>query len=84
MDHHEQERAFLDANPPQRVVVRRTWRERLFSRPWRPWRATRVVWHDPYSARRLAFMWRKVQRRLLEELREMPTPEYDLLSQMEN
>lgn len=24
-------------------TVRRTWRERLFSRPWRPLKATRVV-----------------------------------------
>lgn len=24
-------------------TVTRTWRERLFSWPWRPWRATRVV-----------------------------------------
>ena len=27
------------------TVVRRSWRERLFSRPWRPWRATKVVSH---------------------------------------
>ncbi len=25
------------------VQVRRSWRERLLSRPWRPWQATRVV-----------------------------------------
>ena len=29
------------AGPP--VKVRRAWRERLFSRPWKPWRATRTV-----------------------------------------
>lgn len=23
--------------------VRRTWKERLFTRPWRPWKATRTV-----------------------------------------
>lgn len=25
------------------VEVRRTWRERLFSRPWRPWERTKFV-----------------------------------------
>lgn len=25
------------------IIVHRTWRERLFSRPWRPWMATRTV-----------------------------------------
>lgn len=30
----------LEDGQPQ--TVRRTWRERLFSRPWRPWRATRT------------------------------------------
>lgn len=30
-----------EAGPP--TEVRRTWRERLLSRPWRPWKATRIV-----------------------------------------
>lgn len=75
---YEQERAFLEANPPRRVEVRRTWRERLFSRPWRPWVATRVTWHDPYSRRRMAFLWRDVQARTVASLREI-TPEYELV-----
>ena len=25
------------------VIVRRSWRERLFSRPWRPWKATKTI-----------------------------------------
>jgi hypothetical protein len=24
-------------------AIQRTWRERLFSRPWRPWRKTRII-----------------------------------------
>ena len=28
---------------PGVIVVKRTWRERLFSRPWRPWRKTKTV-----------------------------------------
>ncbi len=27
----------------KKVTVRRSWRERLFSRPWRPWIATKVI-----------------------------------------
>ena len=29
--------------PGEPRTERRTWRERLFSRPWRPWVATKVV-----------------------------------------
>jgi hypothetical protein len=29
--------------PGEPVSVRRSWRERLFSRPWKPWQATRLV-----------------------------------------
>ena len=25
------------------TIVQRTWRERLLTRPWRPWKATKVV-----------------------------------------
>lgn len=28
---------------PDSQSVRRSWRERLFSRPWRPWAATKIV-----------------------------------------
>ena len=28
--------------PGEPVEVRRTWRERLFTRPWHPWKATRI------------------------------------------
>ena len=28
---------------PSAIVVKRTWRERLFSRPWRPRRTTKTV-----------------------------------------
>lgn len=27
----------------KKVTVRRSWRERLFSRPWRPWISTKVI-----------------------------------------
>lgn len=29
--------------PGEPAVVRRSWRERLFSRPWRPWQPTKLV-----------------------------------------
>lgn len=28
---------------PEQRTVRRTWRERLFTRPWRPWVATKTI-----------------------------------------
>ena len=28
---------------PGVIVVKRTWRERLFSQPWQPWRKTKTV-----------------------------------------
>ncbi len=28
---------------PTSHTARRTWRDRLWSRPWRPWRATKIV-----------------------------------------
>lgn len=28
----------------QPKVVRRSWRERLFSRPWRPWQVMKMIW----------------------------------------
>lgn len=33
----------LLTTPGDPVEVRRPWRERLFSRPWRPWAATRTA-----------------------------------------
>ncbi len=36
----ENEILVVDGEPYQR---RRSWRERLFTRPWRPWRATKWV-----------------------------------------
>lgn len=36
----ESEVLIIDGEPYER---RRTWRERLFTRPWRPWRATQRV-----------------------------------------
>lgn len=29
--------------PGDPIVVRRTWRERLYSRPWRPWKSTKTI-----------------------------------------
>ncbi len=29
--------------PGEPVTVRRTWRERFLTRPWRPWRSVRIV-----------------------------------------
>lgn len=37
---YENANMVIDGEPYE---VRRTWRERLLSRPWRPWRATRWV-----------------------------------------
>jgi hypothetical protein len=43
------ESVYLEEYGPP-TLVRRTWRERLFSRPWRPWKATKVVRQKvPYS-----------------------------------
>ncbi len=36
------ESPYMEIDGPD-VPVRRTWRDRLFSRPWRPWVATRLV-----------------------------------------
>lgn len=74
----EEERAFLEANPPRREEVRRSWRERLFARPWRPWVATRITWYDPHAQRRTVFLWGKVHESVIASLREI-TPEYELV-----
>jgi len=43
---------FLDALQHESVMQRfftkerRTWRERLFSWPWRPWQTITIVWHE--------------------------------------
>jgi hypothetical protein len=78
----EVEEAFLAAHPPERILVRRTWRERLFSRPWRPLVASRVTWNDPYVVRRTAVLWRRV-RRDLEGSMKVQTDEYALLARTE-
>jgi hypothetical protein len=66
----DEEAAFLAAHPPVRNVVRRSWRERLFSLPWRPWVVTSVEWNDPYPTLRLAHIWRGAHARLMEGLAE--------------
>lgn len=32
--------------PPTKCVVNRSWKERLFSRPWRPFQKTNDVYHE--------------------------------------
>ena len=33
----------VDLDKPIHTEIPRTWKERLFSWPWRPWQATRIV-----------------------------------------
>ena len=39
-------KTIVTSNATRKVFVKRTWKERLFSRPWNPFRSTKVV-HKP-------------------------------------
>lgn len=75
----EAEERFLNEYPANYVSLRRTWRERLLSRPWKPWETHRTVVVDPYASRRIRVAFRKVQVRLVESFRQV-TPAYEYFS----
>ena len=52
--------------------IRRTWRERLFSRPWRPWQATRTETTDAIQLKGGIVMSRQAKAALERAARAEP------------